>query len=684
MATTRVNALLRELTRGMPLVRLADRPDRELVERLLQGPDEAAFEALVRRHGPMVYRVCWRALKQHQDTEDAFQATFLLLARKLPSVRKESLASWLHGVARRVALEARKRAARRRRHEGRVPAPRPVPPDDIGWEELRGVLDAELAGLPERHRLPLVLCYLEGRTQEEAARQLGWSKSTLLRRLAEGRAALGGRLARRGVVWPAALAVALLPQRQAAAALAPRLIDATLAAAAHALGWRPATSAVSPAVASLVEGATRAMLAGRLKAAFAALVLLGGLALGAAGLVQAPPGGRQAAPRAGPEVDRREPVAVRGDAQVGQVAWDADGKVVATVERSYERGEFADRDGPNPRAVLASRDAVRFWDATGRPLGAANDKVAGALGAGRETRVAAVAFSPDRKHLAVVGSFGGGKVAGKGPRRFVKILDAETWGVAQEIDEGDLRGAGAVLAFSPDGKTLALGGSEPAEGGAVVKLWDIAKRMMTPEVGSARPPLGAPAPDSYGEPPEWEAQSLAFSPGGTALAAGEFSRSANRARIRIYDAGTGTPRRGWELGESRGMVEVAFTADGKRLVSASGPLRFWDADTCEEQKPLDTDGLEAFRVAASPDGLHIAASGVRTREGKPAPEVRVWDARAGGLVRVVTWEDPGMWGSSLAFSRDGTALAVGAQTDADAQARGGEKVRGELRLIPLP
>src|SRR5262249_40120236 len=152
-------------------------------------------EALVRRHGPMVYRVCWRVLQHAEDAEDAFQATFLVLARKLQTVRKrDSLASWLHGVAHRVALDARAQNFRRRRREERVVNSPPASPDDLTWSEVRTALDAELARLREPWRLPLILCYLEGRSQEDAAKQLGWSKSTLLRRLEEARAALGRRL----------------------------------------------------------------------------------------------------------------------------------------------------------------------------------------------------------------------------------------------------------------------------------------------------------------------------------------------------------------------------------------------------------------------------------------------------------------------------------------------------------
>src|SRR5262245_47120226 len=155
MATANGSRFLRRLTRGMVAQTLRDRSDRQLVERLLNGRDEAAFEAIVRRHGPMVYRVCWRVLRQEQDTEDAFQATFLILARQLHTVRKHaSLASWLHGVAHRVTLKARAHAATRRRREQQA-STKPFPRDEVTERDLRAVLNAELQQLPEKWRLPL-------------------------------------------------------------------------------------------------------------------------------------------------------------------------------------------------------------------------------------------------------------------------------------------------------------------------------------------------------------------------------------------------------------------------------------------------------------------------------------------------------------------------------------------------
>jgi WD40 repeat protein len=257
--------------------------------------------------------------------------------------------------------------------------------------------------------------------------------------------------------------------------------------------------------------------------------------------------------------------------------------------------------------------------------------------------------------------------------------------VKQELDDDDLRGVGPILVFSPDGKALALGGGSPlVEKGAVVKLWDLQEKKITTAAKFAAPPLGAAVPSLPVKPSEWwMVQSLAFSPDGTTLAAGEFLTGGKRARIQLYDAKTGEPKRGWEIGESKGMVHVAYTADGKSLVSASGPVKYWDVKDGEEQQTLETNGAEVFRVAVSADGWHLATSGVRKENDKSIREVCVRSAKTGGLLQVVSWEDPSMWATSIAFSPNGMTLAVGAQTDADVRVKGSEKVKGELRLIPL-
>jgi RNA polymerase sigma factor (sigma-70 family) len=270
-----IAAVIHDIARGMA-AEAAPESDPELVRRFLDTRDAGAFEALVRRHGPMVSRVCRRVAGHEQDAEDAFQATFLVLARTLQSVRnRASLASWLHGTARRTALKAKARAAARRRHELAVPRAGTVPVEDAAWGETRAVLDEELARLPERWRLPLVLCYLEGRTQDEAAAQLAWPKNTFRRRLDEARAALANRLARRGVL-PAALAAVLLSECAAPAALAPRLVALVLETAA-------AAPAVPARVAALARQATLTATLKKLALAGAAVLVAAVLGWSATG-----------------------------------------------------------------------------------------------------------------------------------------------------------------------------------------------------------------------------------------------------------------------------------------------------------------------------------------------------------------------------------------------------------------
>jgi RNA polymerase sigma factor (sigma-70 family) len=248
---------------------LASHSDRELIERFLADHDELAFHALLRRHGPMVLRVCRRALSDEQDVEDAFQATFLALAREAREIRKrEALASWLHGVAHRVALDARKANVRRRKHETQAAVSAGSAPsmDEVGWKELRCVLDEELVRLPDRQRAPLVLCYLEGLTQDEAAARLGQSKSTFRRNLEGGRQLLGARLTRRGVALSAALFAPLLSECTAPAAVPPALAASTTQAALALAAGKAVTALASARALALVRGLTQPALSAKVKA----------------------------------------------------------------------------------------------------------------------------------------------------------------------------------------------------------------------------------------------------------------------------------------------------------------------------------------------------------------------------------------------------------------------------------
>jgi RNA polymerase sigma factor (sigma-70 family) len=258
--------------------------DQQLLESFLTQRSEASFEALVQRHGPMVLGVCRRVLRHTQDAEDAFQATFLVLARKAASIRKhESLGSWLHGVARHTARRLQAKTARRVTHEHRLtgrPAGDSI--DDLTWRELKGVLDEELWRLPEKYRAPLVLCYLEGKTQDEAARQLDWSKGTFRRRLEQGRDALGHRLTRRGLALSAVLTVPLLAGTTVRAMMPPLLVEDTVRAGLAMASGRSTAGLVSGQVAALAEGGANTLLTAKAKVA---VVLLAALVLAAGGVL---------------------------------------------------------------------------------------------------------------------------------------------------------------------------------------------------------------------------------------------------------------------------------------------------------------------------------------------------------------------------------------------------------------
>jgi RNA polymerase sigma factor (sigma-70 family) len=263
--------------------------DAQLLDRFLQHRDEAAFELLVWRHAALVLGTCRRLLHDRHEAEDAFQATFLVLIRKAASISKrDSVASWLYKVACRVAGRARSRAAKR--------ACCPLPGDDLParegadevlWRDLRPVLDEEVARLPEKYRRPFVLCYLEGQTNEQAARQLGCPTGTVLSRLARGRQRLRERLARRGLVLSGALLAALLPCAAAEAALPAALVKVVVKAAVPWAAGKAAAELVSARAAAWTAGVLQAMFLTKLKIALAVVLVLT-LAATGVGLVGRP------------------------------------------------------------------------------------------------------------------------------------------------------------------------------------------------------------------------------------------------------------------------------------------------------------------------------------------------------------------------------------------------------------
>ncbi|MGO9924206.1 MAG: sigma-70 family RNA polymerase sigma factor [Isosphaeraceae bacterium] len=253
--------------------------DGQLLERFTSSNDEAAelaFAALVERHGPMVLRVCQSVLRERHDAEDAFQATFLILVRKAASIRKQSsVVSWLHGVALRVASCQKGATARRRRHERKVAERPAASADGADADELASVLHEELDRLPEKYRSPIVLCYFESLSHEQAASRLCWPVGTVRSRLARGREQLRGRLLRRGLAPSIVLLERSLSAETARAAIPPALANATAHAALHyASGKLVATGVTSTSVALLLEGAMNVMFLAKMKFALLACGLI--------------------------------------------------------------------------------------------------------------------------------------------------------------------------------------------------------------------------------------------------------------------------------------------------------------------------------------------------------------------------------------------------------------------------
>ncbi|MHB1423088.1 MAG: sigma-70 family RNA polymerase sigma factor [Gemmataceae bacterium] len=244
-----------------------DIADAELLSRFALHRDEAAFTSLVRRHGRMVLAVCRRVVRDGHAAEDAFQATFLVLARKAGSLaRPELLGNWLHGVAYRTAMKAKIETAKRRVHETRAVRPQEVDSrDETEWHDLRTVLDEEVNRLPERYRVPVVLCYLQGQTNAEAARRLGCSRGTVATLLARARDKLRRRLTQRGVGLTAGVALAALTRTEGGAA--PLALEHVTVKAAMLLaaGQTQAVGALAAQAVALAKGVSKGMLIEKLK-----------------------------------------------------------------------------------------------------------------------------------------------------------------------------------------------------------------------------------------------------------------------------------------------------------------------------------------------------------------------------------------------------------------------------------
>jgi RNA polymerase sigma factor (sigma-70 family) len=285
MAENSVNGVIRRLRRAALRRDLADSTDGELLEQYLAGREETAFELLLRRHGAMVLGVCRRVLRNEADAEDAFQATFLVFVRKAASIRsRATIGNWLYGVAHNTALKAKAMNHQRRAKEREAGSvPKDAPPSDAR-QEMVALLDGELSSLPDKYRIPIVLCDLEGRTILDAARHLGWPQGTVATRLSRGRARLAQLMTKKGLTFAGGLLPAAISQAASSVIVPPSLVASTVqAATAVAAGQAAAASVILAEVTTLADMVVSAMLTRRLRGM--AIVLLATMALGSAGVV---------------------------------------------------------------------------------------------------------------------------------------------------------------------------------------------------------------------------------------------------------------------------------------------------------------------------------------------------------------------------------------------------------------
>jgi RNA polymerase sigma factor (sigma-70 family) len=611
MTAPHFGTALRRWLHGLSGQSFPDLSDTQLLQRFLDERDESAFALLVQRHGPLVLGVCRRLLRDNHDADDAFQATFLVLACRAASIRRaESMASFLYGTACRIARRLRLQKARQQARQQQAARQRPeafTPEEDD--RETHALLHEELNRLPRKYRDVLILCYLKNKSHEQAAQELGYPPGSMSRHLQRARELLRERLLRRGVL--AALAASTLTE-SASAAVSAALLHGTLdtirrhaLAAALLAGSTPSTAVL------LAQGVLHAAWLTRCTLA-ALLLAVGAIVASGVTAFQTP------APQSQPTEAKMPGLASETKPQARQPRLDLyddplpEG-VLARMGTERLRHPWAIRlhfaaDGKT--LISAGQDqTVRFWD----------------LATGKLQRLQRLpksqlvkALSKDGKTVAMTGE------------DHLHLWDIAAAKEIQRIPTGKLANEKRLLGveFSPDGKTLAAGNAD-----STVLLWD---------VSSGKERARFKHKDS-------RVENLSFAPDGRMLAV------AGTRHIILWDVATGQKRRTIE--ETHGSVRLLFSADGKLLAQASyRAVRLWDVTTGKQEAVLQFDEEDNkrfmnYNVAFAPDGKWVAVDigdGVVLWNRATRKEVKRLEANRFGSWRDAEW---------LGFSPDGKRLA---------------------------
>jgi RNA polymerase sigma factor (sigma-70 family) len=646
--------------------------DAELLDQFVRNNDEAAFAALVARHGSMVHGVCRRMLRDAADAEDVNQAVFLVLARGAKSIRRpETLAAWLHRAARQVALKYRLCEARRRQRETRsllAAPPRVVidPLDELSVRELVMIFDEEVQRLPERFRLPLILCCLEGCTQEEAARRLGWTPGSVKGRLERGRQCLHARLVRRGVSLSAALVAleALRGTASASGTTAAFVTATTRAALLFTAGPNTAECSLAGEVAAMAETWIRSTTMHRMKLVLALLLMAGVLTAGIAAVALPQPYGNPPAEKAakGEEkeadksrvfLDRHgDPLPAGAVARLGTVRWRTAGTVEALA--------FT----PDGKTILAGTPAgIYQFDLEGRPIQHIRPPhpFFGRWAFSRDgMRVACRIRELDGGWLRRQGTqmqFWDLATARKTQQYKVHRNDRICWpsagepvtvrrekgamvfrqlatGEERRSDARDVRLRNDFLAehayaFAPRAKLLAI----PDEDG-VIHIWDVwtgRKRWTHKRKYPIRFALGL-SPNG-----DWLAYSILLSD--------------KKHVVQIWDLKTDKPAR--TLPDKQEASTIVFSPDSKTLLINIGhTLRFFDVASGRQRSHSKTGLFErTAHFAFSPDGKILATA---TYE---RPIIQLWDVETATLKPVLAGHNS--LPCKIAFSPDGQRVATG-------------------------